>query len=70
MGGVTSIILGQGLLFGNTRVLDYGLLVWLCFFLFVLAYEEPKLRSTFGDEYGEFCRNVPRWMPRMKPWKG
>ena len=66
--GVTSTILGQGLLFGDARILEYGFLVWLAFHLFVLGYEEPKLRSTFGDEYREFCRNVPRWVPRFSAW--
>jgi protein-S-isoprenylcysteine O-methyltransferase Ste14 len=68
--GVIAVIVGQGLLFGNRRVLEYGALVWLAFYLFVLSYEEPNLRRTFGDEYREFCRNVPRWLPQLKPWKG
>lgn len=36
--------------------------------LFVLLYEEPTLRKAFGGEYEEYCRNVPRWMPRMRAW--
>jgi protein-S-isoprenylcysteine O-methyltransferase Ste14 len=45
------------------------LVVWLAFHLFVLAYEEPTLRRTFGPEYEKFCASVPRWIPRLKPWK-
>lgn len=37
--------------------------------LFVLLYEEPTLRKAFGAEYEEYCRNVPRWVPRMRPWR-
>src|SRR5579864_2350954 len=33
---VSSLILGQGLLFGTVRVLEYGVAVWLGFFLWVL----------------------------------
>jgi protein-S-isoprenylcysteine O-methyltransferase Ste14 len=66
---VTSIIVGQGLLFGSVATLEYGAVVWLCFFLFVLAYEEPALRATYGDEYKRFCANVPRWIPRLRPWE-
>ena len=65
---VVSLILGQGLLFGSIRTLEYGALVWLGFHLFVLAYEEPTLRTTFGEEYKQFCSNVPRWIPRLSPW--
>ncbi len=66
--GVAAVILGQGLLFGSVRLLAYGAAVWLAFFLFVLLYEEPKLRHTFGQEYDIFCQNVARWIPRTHPW--
>ena len=36
--------------------------------LFVRLYEEPHLRKTFGADYEEYCRNVPRWIPRLHPW--
>jgi protein-S-isoprenylcysteine O-methyltransferase Ste14 len=36
--------------------------------LFVRLYEEPTLRKLFGAEYEEYCRNVPRWIPRMRAW--
>jgi len=36
--------------------------------LFVLLYEEPHLRKIFGAEYEEYCRNVRRWIPRMRAW--
>ena len=65
---VVSVILGQGLILGNVRVLEYAALVWLGFHLFVLVYEEPTLRKSFGVEYEAFCANVPRWLPRLKPW--
>jgi len=36
--------------------------------LFVLFYEEPTLRSKFGADYEEYCRNVRRWWPRPRRW--
>jgi protein-S-isoprenylcysteine O-methyltransferase Ste14 len=68
--GVVGVILGQGLLLGNVRVLAYGAIVWSCFQLFVLGYEEPKLRRNFGPRYELFCASVPRWFPRRSPWRG
>ncbi len=65
---VAIAILGQGLFFGSVRVLEYGIAVWAAFYLFVLLYEEPTLRATYGCEYEEFCANVPRWLPRVRPW--
>jgi protein-S-isoprenylcysteine O-methyltransferase Ste14 len=67
---VVSAILGQGLILGNVTLLEYGGLVWLLFHLFVLVYEEPTLRASFGSEYKLFCTNVPRWIPRLTPWSG
>lgn len=67
---VVSTIFGQGLLLGNVRLLDYGGLVWLLFHLFVMIYEEPTLRASFGSEYAAFCAEVPRWIPRLTPWAG
>jgi len=36
--------------------------------LFILFYEEPTLRGLFGSEYEEYCRNVRRWIPRLRPF--
>jgi len=66
---VVSLILGQGLFFGNVLVLEYGIAVWVGFYLFVLIYEEPTVRKSYGPEYEEFCANVPRWIPRLRPWQ-
>ena len=64
---VSLLIFGQGLLFGSVGLLEYGLLVWMAFFAFVVLYEEPALSRKFGKEYEDFCRHVPRWIPRLKP---
>ena len=66
---VVSTILGQGLVFANVSLLEYGGLVWLMFHLFVLGYEEPTLRASFGSEYTVFCAEVPRWIPQLTPWR-
>jgi protein-S-isoprenylcysteine O-methyltransferase Ste14 len=67
---VVSLIIGQAWIFGTVTLLEYGGLVWLLFHLFVLGYEEPALRASFGSEYEVFCAEVPRWVPRLKPWRG
>ena len=64
---VVSVIVGQGLVLGNLRVLEYAAAVWAAFHLFVLVYEEPTLRSTYGTEYDGFCAHVRRWLPRPRP---
>ncbi len=66
---VLSVIIGQSVVFADLRILEYAALVWVGFHVFVLAYEEPKLRATFGAEYDVFCAHVPRWLPRLRPWQ-
>jgi len=34
-----------------------------------MLYEEPTLRGKFGEDYSEYCRNVPRFIPRLTPWQ-
>jgi protein-S-isoprenylcysteine O-methyltransferase Ste14 len=67
--GGLALVSGQGLLFGDVRLFAYGFFIWLASHLFVIGYEEPKLKKTFGGEYLEYCTNVPQWIPRLKPWK-
>jgi protein-S-isoprenylcysteine O-methyltransferase Ste14 len=62
---VVSIIVGQALLLGNAHLLVYAAVVSAGFLGFVLSYEEPKMRKTYGAEYEAYCARVPRWIPRI-----
>jgi protein-S-isoprenylcysteine O-methyltransferase Ste14 len=67
---VIAIILGEALLAGSRELVVYAILVWFGFALLVRINEEPTLRRSFGAEYENFCRHVPRWLPRLTPWRG
>lgn len=67
---VLSIIVGQGLVWGSRMVLAYGGSVWLLFHLFVVVYEERTLQAAYGPAYSRYCAAVPRWIPRVVPWRG
>jgi protein-S-isoprenylcysteine O-methyltransferase Ste14 len=67
---VISVVFGQALLLGDLRLLGYSVFVALAMHLFVLAYEEPTLRRSFGIEYENYRANVRRWFPRLTPWPG
>ena len=68
--GVTLAVLGEALFFGSRALLWEALFVVLGFHGFVLAYEEPTLKGQFGAEYETYRANVPRWLPRLTPWRG
>lgn len=65
---VVAVIFGQALLFGDRHLIVYGAVFWLACHVFVAVYEEPTLQRTFGAEYEAFRANVPRWIPRLRPW--
>jgi protein-S-isoprenylcysteine O-methyltransferase Ste14 len=65
---VLAVVIGQGLVLGSGVLLWYAVLLWLLFHAFVVLYEEPRLGSRFGASYREYCRNVRRWWPRVRPW--
>lgn len=68
--GVALMLIGQALLWGSWLV---GF--WACVFIcinhiyFVLS-EEPGLEKRFGENYGVYKANVPRWVPRRRSWLG
>jgi protein-S-isoprenylcysteine O-methyltransferase Ste14 len=68
--GVALMLLGEAAFWGSTAL---GL--WAASFLvinhlyFVLS-EEPGLERRFGQEYRTYKAEVPRWIPRLRPWPG
>lgn len=66
---VVAVILGQAALLGDLRLLGYAAVVWTAFHVFVLTYEEPTLRRSFPADYAAFFAAVPRWIPRLVPWR-
>lgn len=67
---VLTVILGQAILLGARSLLGYGAVVGVMFVLFVRVYEEPTLTAQYGAEYQAYCRAVPAWWPRFRPWRG
>jgi hypothetical protein len=62
--------IGLWIVFGQANLVAFAIAfaVVLGVALFVVLYEEPTLRRKFAAEYEEYCRNVPRWIPRQHPW--
>ena len=67
---VASTIVGQALLLGRFELLAYAALFGAIAFCFVHFYEEPTLARQFGSSYEEYRRAVPRWLPRLRAWRG
>jgi len=62
--GVLTVIYGWAILHQSIAVAVYGVIVALCFYSFVVFFEEPILRKRFGSDYEQYCAEVPRWLAR------
>ena len=68
--GVLSIVLGEAIFFGSMTIFK-----WFVFFavlnaVYMPLWEEPGLIARFGEDYRNYQRNVPRWIPRFTSWEG
>lgn len=56
---------------GQLWLLPIQLLVCFIVFPFVVAHEERYLKECYGEEYENYLKSVPRWLPKfnisMKP---
>ena len=62
-------LLGDVVATGSVLVLG-----WLTFFValnhvYFQVSEEPGLVKRFGEDYEEYARRVPRWIPRRTAWE-
>jgi len=67
--GLVAVVTGEALLFSSLALVYEAVFVALGFHFFVLVYEEPTLGQTFGAQYEAYRANVPRWLPRLTPWR-
>ncbi len=56
---------GIFLMHGAWEVFIIGMAVFLFVYIAIVAAEEYFLRSKFGAAYDEYCRDVPRWLPKL-----
>jgi protein-S-isoprenylcysteine O-methyltransferase Ste14 len=61
--GAGLALAGAALFYESLSLLGYAAIFFLAAHLFVVLYEEPALRQTFGQEYKAYCDRVSRWHP-------
>jgi len=62
--GAGLALAGAALFYQSLYLLGYTGLFFLVTHLFVVFYEEPALRRSFGNDYATYCRTVRRWWPK------
>ncbi|NJN96477.1 MAG: isoprenylcysteine carboxylmethyltransferase family protein [Anaerolineales bacterium] len=67
---VALLLISQALFWGSGVIAVWaGVFILVNHVYFVLS-EEPGLEARFGASYRMYKANVPRWLPRRKPWSG
>jgi protein-S-isoprenylcysteine O-methyltransferase Ste14 len=64
--GAGLALASAALFYESLPLLGYAGLFLLATHVFVVLYEEPTLRRTFGQDYEAYCRQVSRWWPRVR----
>ena len=67
--GVLFILLGESALFGSWPLFNWFLLFFLINAIYIPLTEERGLQRRFGEDYRLYRTNVPRWIPRLRPWE-
>jgi protein-S-isoprenylcysteine O-methyltransferase Ste14 len=64
--GAALALAAAALFYQSPALLGFTALFVAACHLFVVWYEEPTLRRTFGDAYDAYRRQVRRWWPRVR----
>jgi protein-S-isoprenylcysteine O-methyltransferase Ste14 len=67
--GAILTLLGVALFYRSLSILIYAGMFFLATHLFVVLYEEPTLRRTFGSDYETYCGRVNRWWLSFNVWR-
>lgn len=65
LSGVFMILLAEAFYFQSFAITLWFLIFIAANLIYFPLSEEPGLRKRFGQEYEEYCRNVPRFIPRL-----
>ena len=67
--GVLLVLAGEALVLLSRSHVVWALVFFIINALYIPLVEEPMLAARFGERYNEYCRHVPRLVPRLRPWE-
>jgi protein-S-isoprenylcysteine O-methyltransferase Ste14 len=67
--GVVTVLLGEAAVLLSPAIGRWAALVFLLNAIYIPLIEEPMLVARFGDPYRDYCRHVPRLVPRLRAWE-
>ena len=66
--GVLFILTAEALLLRSWPIAWWMIIFIFLNMIYFPKFEERDLEKRFGEEYLEYKKNVPRWIPRISPW--
>ncbi len=67
--GVITNVVGEALAVSSLPIFGFAIFAFVLNTVYFMFSEEPGLEKRFGEEYREYKRNVPRWIPRRTLWR-
>ena len=68
--GAILVLLAQSLLLQSLPVAAWLLVFVAMNGIYIPLKEERGLEKRFGEDYRLYKDSVPRWLPRIRPWRG
>jgi protein-S-isoprenylcysteine O-methyltransferase Ste14 len=66
--GVIILLIGEALILSSWGIAILAGAFFIGNTAYFIYFEEPGLEAQFGEAYRRYKTNVPRWLPRLKPW--
>ncbi len=67
--GVLLILAGEGLYLNSRPILVWSIMFSFVNTAFFIFKEEPDMMARFGEPYARYKKQVPRWIPNIRPYK-
>ena len=66
--GVFPVLLGEAIIAASLPLLCWFIVFGIVNAVYIPLAEEPGLVKRLGEVYLAYKQNVPRWIPRLRPW--
>lgn len=66
---VLVMLVAEALFFASWQLVGWMVVFFIMNNIYFPLFEEKGLEKRFGDDYRTYKMNVPRWLPRLSPWR-